>query len=322
MPAILGVMTDQLADLCTRAELDRIAADLATHRRLDTRFSYLGAGAAHWDAFVAWQATDPATNMLLRTRELLRDAHDDLLTLFPPAAAVHLADLGPGNAAPVVDLLARLGAAGRLKTYTAVDLSASMLALAERNLHTVLGAGTPMAFHRRDFATGDLTDLLDAPALVLLVGGTLLNFAAPRTVLRHLRTSLPRPGVLVTTMKIDTTANRTAFRFGATNTGGELPERYRYLLDLLGIEHCTPEFGYDEARGERFLRIRLTAPVTVELPGAAPVHLPAGDTVHLWRYRHHRTPDVLDLFHDNGFDVPVCHLSACGEFLLVAATAR
>ena len=299
----------------TSDDLDRIAADLAATGEIDARYSYMGQGAATWDRFTTWQEGDPTPNVLHFTLGMLRDAHDDLFAALP--GPVRVVDLGPGNGVPVRGVLERLRASGRLDGYSGVDASAEMLAIAEANLRAWLGPAAPLRFHRRDFTAAPLADLRGPATLALLTGGTLLNFADPVAVLRHAREAAD---VVAFVARVDTVANRTFFRFGETETGEDIPVRYRAMLDRLGVhrDRYEPEVGFDDRTRQRFLRIRLTSPVTV----AGRLPLPAGRSVHLWRYHHRTEAELTTMLDAAGYTPLTARRTPDGEFLLLAGTAR
>jgi L-histidine Nalpha-methyltransferase len=293
-------------------ELDHIAAHLAASGEIDARYSYMGeAAAAAWDRFVTWQLREAVPNAVHATRDLLHDAYDDLIG--PLRGPVRVVDLGPGNGVPARDMLERLQASGRLERYIAVDMSVEMLAIAEANLRAWLGPAAPLEFRRRDFVADPLADLRGPATLVLLAGGTLLNFADPVAVLRHVRDVAD---VLVCEVRVDTIVNRALFPMHERGQGDDIPGRYRAMLDSLGVprDRYEPERGFDEMTRQRYLRICLTAPVTV----ADRLVLPAGSRMHLWRYHHHTLDELTAMLGTAGYTPLTNRLSLDGEFLLFA----
>ena len=295
----------------TSEELDRIVADLATTGEIDARYSYMNEGATSWDRFVTWQEGDTTLNSVNTTPGMLRDAYDDLIA--PLRGPVRVVDLGPGNGVPVRGLLERLRAGKRLERYVGVDFSIEMVAIAETNLRAWLGSAAPLVFHRRDFTADSLDDLRGPATLVLIAGGTLLNFADPVAVLRHVR---DLEDVIACAVRVDTIANRTLFPLYEPGEGEDIPRRYRTMLEHLGIqrENYEPERGFDEKTGQRYLRIRLTGPLTV----ADRLTLPTGSHVLLWRYHHHTDVDLSAMLETAGYAPLTDCRSPGGEYMLLA----
>lgn len=295
----------------TSDDLDHIAAHLAATGEIDARYSYMGEGAATWDRHATWQESDTVPNMLHATVSMLRDACDDLVA--PLHGPVRVIDLGPGNGIPVRGMLEQLQAAGRLERYIGVDFSAEMLSIAEANLRAWLGPASLLEFHRRDFAADPLADLRGPATLVLLPGGTLLNFPDPVAVLHHAREAAD---VIAYVASTDTIANRALFRFGEHERGEDIPERYRAMLESLGVrrDQYEPEIGFDSTKRQRYLRVRLTGPVTV----AGRLTLPAGHRVHLWRYQHRSADELAAMLETAGYAPLTVRRSPDGEYLLLA----
>ncbi|WP_433220490.1 L-histidine N(alpha)-methyltransferase [Dactylosporangium sp. CS-047395] len=298
----------------TSDDLDRIAAELAETGEIDSRWVYMAEGAEFWDRYVTWQEGDATPNLTGTALDLLRAAHDDLIA--PLTGPVRVLDLGPGNGIPARGVLERLATAGRLERYIGIDASAEMFAIAERNLRTWLGPDIPLEFHRRNFTADPLTDLRGPATLALLIGGTLLNCTDPVAVLRHARTAAD---VIVHGARVDTVTNRTFFRFSPTETGEDIPDRHRALLDRLGVprSHYEPEIGYDDTTRQRYLRIHVTCPVTV----ADRLTLPAGRRVLLWRYHHLAADEHIAMLEAAGWTKLTARLTPDGEFLLLAGRA-
>ncbi|WP_436532375.1 L-histidine N(alpha)-methyltransferase [Actinoplanes sp. HUAS TT8] len=294
----------------TPEELDELAAHLAATGEIDSRFSYRGDGAAAWDRLATWQQHDPEPNALHATHELLRDAHEDLVAALP--GPIRVVDLGPGNGSPILGLLQRLLDAGRLERYVGVDVSPDMIEIARSHLRARLGPDPRLEFHCRDFTGSPLDDLRGTATMVLLLGGTLLNFADPAAVLRHLR---PAAEVIVYTGRTDA-ADRPVGRFSVGGNGEDIPDKSRRLLDRLGVprDRYEPEIGFDAVTRERFLRIHLTGPVLV----ANRVPLPAGRTVQLWRYQHRSADELIAMRASAGYGPLGQWQTRSGEFVLVA----
>ncbi|GAA0499453.1 hypothetical protein Ade02nite_82940 [Paractinoplanes deccanensis] len=292
-------------------DLDRIAAHLAATGEIDTRYSYTGDGAGSWDRLATWQETGAEPNVLHATLSMLRDMHHELIA--PLHGPVRVVDLGPGNGIPVRGLLQRLRDAGRLERYVGVDASAEMLAIAEANLREWLDPAPPLEFHRRDFTADPLADLRGRATLVFLGGGTLLNFADPVAVLRHVRQVAD---VIVYAARADTVHSRASFRWARDHTGDGMPDDYRSMLERLGVprSHYEPESGFDDTARQRYLRIRLTAPVTI----AGRLTLPPGRRVQLWRYLHRTVEELGAMMTDAGYAPLTARRSPDGEFLLFA----
>ncbi|MEU4689112.1 hypothetical protein [Actinoplanes sp. NPDC023714] len=138
-----------------------------------------------------------------------------------------------------------------------------------------------------------------------------MNFADPAAVLRHIRQAAD---VVAHVARPDSPANRAFFRFAEDET--DFPSEYLTMLEHLGVHRADyePEIGFDDTTRERYLRIHLTAPVTV----AGRVTLPAGRSVQLWRYRHRSPEELTAMMSEAGYAPLLDHRSPDGQFALIA----
>lgn len=313
---------DQILDIITNLEVAR---------EIPRQYNYFGEGANNWDKYVMQRVEEESPNAptLAEAKQLAMNQSylDALLARYK---RVNIIDVGPGNALPIKQFLQHILDSGKLGRYLAIDISPEMLAIAERNIKKWFGDRVSFEADIRDITHERFIDQL-APAsfdvfnaeamnLVLLLGGTLGNFAWPDEVLRVVYHSMGRNDLFVYTLKLDEEKNRHIFDF--TANPGALSPNHRLVFDFLNIDDSfyEVETGYDKARSERYSRVRLTVALSIvfEFPeGRRQLDFEKDDTILLWRYKHQTADEVIDQFKANGFNVLQSSQTEDQEFLLV-----
>jgi hypothetical protein len=159
----------------------------------------------------------------------------------------------------------------------------------------------------------------DTVNIVLLLGGTFVNFRRSSDALRPIHDSLHRDDLFISTLKIDTETSRNYLDLGATK---ESSTPFSYITDLLNIE---PSF-YDIERGfnrvdkMRYVRVVLKQPTTVSfnLGGELrrTVEFNKGDKILLYRAWHLSTLQVIDQLTESGFTLLQASLTRDRQYFL------
>jgi SAM-dependent methyltransferase len=316
-----------------------IVHSIAQRREIPTQYNYVGVGATHWDAYANWMAHQDTPNAVNSAIRLIHGNEARLDDLLSPGQTVRIVDIGPGNALTVRGLIARLLDRKILDRYVAVDISAQMLEIAERNVTAWFDHRVPVELHQGDFCRDGIAGLYNGSTsgrtssqstrnLVLLTGGTLYNFPSPDEVLQNLYNSMRPSDLLLCTVKVDTDSSRRHINLGPGGQAGRLMLNHRVVLDLLNIDESdyVVHQGFREFRRERFVEIRFTRPIVIDFGGAGAgtpsVTIGTQERLLLWRYRHYDAADVLHQFERNGFTIRGADLSASREQLLVVADRR
>lgn len=200
-----------------------IATNLEIHHEIPRQYNYFNGGADHWDTYAARLATDNTPNIVNSTIKLLtinQGYIDDLLSRYKK---VNVIDVGVGNAYPVKDLLEHLLDLKKLGRYIALDISPSVLTIAEKNISEWFGDRMQYEGyvydinrdHFSDFLIDEYTgeDAKDTVNLVLLLGGTLSNMRDSDTGYKMIRDSMGMNDLLIHTKKTRHSVDSTLFRF-------------------------------------------------------------------------------------------------------------
>lgn len=303
-------------DTYSRRQILDIISNLSIHREIPMQYNYMNGGAASWDAWVRRLSEESGHNNLNNSLELLRLSKDSLDQLLSDYRKVNIVDLGAGNAYPVKELISHLAANKKLNRYIALDISESLLGIAEDNINEWFGGEVNFEGHVRDITYERFDDLLvddmlsdDADStvnLVLFLGATPMNFRSFSDVMKVVYGSMGEGDLLAYTGKPDSKASRRYFDFSARNQVVEVPPIARYALDLLniGTDLYEVETGYDEVKRMRYVRIRFTAPLSVKFSfgtNSRVINIEKGETVLLLRIKHMTALETIAEFEKAGF---------------------
>jgi len=304
-------------DIYSRRQILDIITNLDVHGEIPRQYNYMQDGARNWDNWLQRLAKDKSPNILKGTIELLNANIGAIERLLVDGKRVNIIDLGVGNAYPVKELLGYLTNRNMLHRYIGVDISPSMLAVAQKNIDEWYGEKVKFEGYVRDISHEHFDDLLvddmlskeadDTINLVLLLGATPVNFKSFEDVLKAVHSSMGSRDLLMYTGKPDTEASRGYFDFNPTpGLVATLSPNHQYMLDLLNIDKSfyDVEMGFDSVKRMRYVRVRLKTALTVEFQSGdiqRRVALEKGDTILMLRIWHKTALEMIATFEKVGF---------------------
>ncbi len=321
----------------TREQIADIISNLTTYREVPVQYSYIGGGASYWDEY-AWRLVDQDRGTIKNTIQLLDSNLGSLDRLIGNRKRVNVVDLGVGNALPIQGILQYLVERGILGRYIAIDVSAQMLEIAERNIKQWFGDSVIFEGYQRDMTCERFKDLLvddylaggadESINLVFLLGGTLLNFRNPDDVLRIINNSMMPGDLLIHCVKLDTPQSRRYFDFSNVRLGEDKPpSQYTYMLEQLNIDQSCYELEayFDEELKARFLKARLKVALTIEFDlgdALRRVELGKNEHITLLRIWHRDVWGAINQFMKNGFGLLQASQTSNHEYLLTISDLR
>jgi len=295
-----------------------IITNLSVHAEIPLQYNYLHEGALNWESRMKRFEAEGAHNSLMSTIELITDNLVMIDRFLRGKSKVNVIDLGVGNARPVKELLAHLLERGVLHRYIGVDISPAMLQIAERNIKNWYGERVKFEGYVRDITQEQfddlvVSDMLDEKAdqtlnIVLLLGGTPVNFRSSDDALKPIFNSMHRNDLLLHTLKTDTEASRRSLDLGSTPAPLEVASNpFKYILDLLNIDETSYEVesGYDNEKRMRYVRARLKTAIQInfDLGGTKKrtISLEKGEAILLFRAWHISAQDIISELGNAGF---------------------
>lgn len=304
-------------DIYNDRQILDIITNLSVHAEIPLQYNYMQDGARRWEDRMKRFESEGEANSLMSTIELLQDNIVTINRFIKNKKKVNVIDLGVGNARPIKNLLGHLKACGVLHRYIGIDISPSMLEIAKRNIHEWFGDSITFEGYARDISSEQFDDLVVADMLdedadqtiniVLLLGGTAMNFRSSDDAFKPIFKSMQRNDLLIYGIKPDTEASRRHLDLGPTPGSLSLAPNFKYILDLLNIDDklYTTESGFDYERKMRYVRVRLKAAIDIQfdLGGTKrrSVTLEKGQAILLFRAWHRSTPEIITELGDVGF---------------------
>lgn len=320
-------------NLYSKRQILDIITNLTLHREIPRQYNYFDGGAANWERFALYMWERRGANLLKSTVELIRANLDAIDLLLDHSTKINLIDIGPGNALPVKELLQHLLDTGKLHRYIAVDISESMLNIAEKNIKQWFGNQIPFEGYVKDITYERFDDLIvddmlnqgaeRVANLALLLGATPMNFREPYDTLKVIYKSLGNDDLLIYTDKPDSEAERRSFAVNAEPGPAvhALSSKYSFIFDLLNIDESLyeVEMGYSKESRERYIRVRLKTALTIKFTfpeGQREVALEKGESVLLWRVWHQTALEIISEFEKRGFRLLQAGLTKDRQYFL------
>lgn len=317
----------------SRRQILDIISNLTTNHEIPLQYNYIGNGATNWSNWTNRIIEEDTPGILGGTIELVSSNLDHIEKLLRNYEKVNVIDVGVGNALPSKNLVGHLLKIGKLNRYIAIDISQSMLDIAEQNIKTWFAGKVRFEGHIRDIMYERFDDLIVDDMLgnkggrtinlVLVLGSTPANLRFPIDALRIIHSSMSSDDLLLYTRKPDTKAARRYFNFstekGATTT---LSPLYGLTLKLLGIDDSLydAEMGFDDDARMRYVRVRLKTALTIHFTfddgGEREVKFEKGDVILVFRVWHQTLLELISQFDEVGFSLLQSSLTQDREYLL------
>lgn len=313
-----------------RRKILDIIRSINIHKEILDEFNYFDEGAEDWDKWVKRLESDTTPNYLGGTRTLLRENFATIDKLSKVYTRVNVIDIGAGNGYPVRELLTYLVEQGKLNKYIAIDISQDMLNIVERNIHEWFDGKVKFEGHVRNvtyerFDDVLVDDMLDEQGdqtfnLVLLLGGTAMNFRSPKAAFQTIYGSMGPDDMLIYVVKPDTDASRRYFDFSQSETGVGA-KNFTPIIELLDIDASLYdlEMGFDEKKHMRYVRMRFKTALTIEFvleSGKHSVKFEKGETLLLLRIWHQTPLEIISEFEEVGFTLLHSDLTEDRQFLM------
>jgi len=301
-------------ELYNQEQIYDIVSNLEVNREIPRQYNYFGAGANNWDNYANHLAEEEIQNNLTATIELLSSNEDYIDKLLIKYSQVNVIDLGVGNALPVRPFLNHLLEIGKLGRYIAVDISPSMLEIAENNINKWFdgkvkyeGYNLDIDRYRFDHFLADEYIKSKAPQtanIILFMGGTIQNFRKPSSVLKVIHDSMGVNDFVIHQQKLDTHSSRRYFDFNPNPSHSTLAPNHRFIFNLLNIDESFYEvdMGFDVEKSERYIRVILKIALSVRFKfsgGERIVNFDKNDVIMLWRARQNNALEIVSLLREN-----------------------
>lgn len=328
--------TERFYTLYSERQILDIIHNLENYRDIPRQYNYFAEGADYWNTHIHNLLAQSSPNILNATTSLLETHLQYLGKLLEPYSRVNILDIGVGNALPVRGILEFLATSKKLGSYTAIDTSERMLAIAKSNLRQWFGDELQIESYSRDIRFERFGDVIKRVPrqekttvnLVLFLGALLINHRDPYEVLQVFRESMLYNDILIYTSATNLGApdRRNVYTVSST-VSNPIPMMYRFILDELNIDPSlyTVEIGFDEKESARYLKVKLKHAVSIEFKlkkGSWVVDLNKDDSIQLLYARSETAFDVANQFQARGFNPLLLSKTDDNHFMLLISNLQ
>ena len=318
-------------------QLSDIISSLETYREFPFRLLYCGIAGQRWDEYLHKLNDAGSNNLLLNTKSSLSMSKEYWTFLLSEYDFVNVVDVYVGNGLASKDLLLQLRELGKLNRYLAIDSSEELLAITKANIEKWFGGKIVPETYNLDLSYENFRDALTYPPkpsvqgkvlnLVLLLGGTIMNFREPDIVLQNIRLGMRGTDLLMTSLKLDSPRARRFFDFSLPTDSHELPLHNRNAFELLGIDTSLykVEQRYDDKEKARLISIILNVNLSLAFNVGGTervIDFAKGERILVLRIRHYSDAAMLNMLKYNNYSLLLALRSKDEEYLTTISRAE
>ncbi|MBC7406138.1 MAG: L-histidine N(alpha)-methyltransferase [Candidatus Parcubacteria bacterium] len=246
---------DEVYNILDETQIHALMADLKANKNISFKFAYLGDGSKNWHTLM--RQYDYGCNQ--KDAYLLKQSLNLILDHYNDDTVFNIIDIGCGTAEPIFQFLTDLKSAGKLNSYTALDISESILKL-NKEVITAAFPTVPYDNIVADFETRSLQRKIFQNSylgntktinLALCLGGTLYNYEDYIISLYHIRDALsPLDKLIISNPFLGNDLDNYSFD---NYLGSDFKKFINWFPSLLGFneENCSEIQGYNEKTGFR-----------------------------------------------------------------------
>lgn len=327
----------QFYNLYSQQQIFDITNSLDMYHEIAPDYTYFDGGADYWDKYTQRLAAEKLPNLLSNTINQIKVNQSYIDDLVSRYERINIVDIGPGNALPVRGLLQHLLDQNKLGRYVALDISPSILKIAERNIRSWFGSKVAFEGHQIDIKYDRFAHLLIENTLVdnvnkvvnivVSFGAGFSNLRSPDDAFKTVRSSMNRQDLFVHNLKLDSKTSRQYFDLGLRTKSTSFDVHERMMVDLLNIDESLydVEVGYDDQRRQRYIRIRLKVALAITFSlekGDRVIEFNKNDTILVWRYWHQSAEEVTAQLARNDFDVLQTSQTEDKDYLLTISRVK
>lgn len=280
------VAKDELYEILTKKDIISLLNTIEIHRTIPTKYSYFGKGAELWDVQSRHKEYN-GENGFSYFEETFRK-----YTLgYFENKKINIIDIGQGNSLPLIPLLKNLIQTDQLNKYIAIDISAEMLHISNKNLDAHNIPDKYRFQYQLDYENESLQSILfearegnevDSANLIMMLDTNVNTTDIPVKVLQHIRDGMFPDDYLCISAGHDSPEYRTI-----STVVTDTINRRLYIPSLLGLtsEDYELEQKYNDQlqRKENNLIMRKDITIKVERLNRS-IELLKGQRLNIWMY--------------------------------------
>lgn len=331
--------TDKFYEIFNEDQIIDIVNNIKIHHEIPHKYAYFDGSASFWDTYVK----NGFEKSVQQTIDIINFQKDYLYSILKKYDQINLVDIGPGNGAPVKDLLNFLIEKKLLRKYIAIDYSPEILNITEKNLKEWISKDLPFEGHIKDITTDNFQELLfrnthltgtdngKCANLLIFVGSTIENQLQYDQSLLTIRQSMGENDFFILGQSVlENDRNHSInLGFSASSTSKKNADLEQELvtLDLLNIDedHFEVERKYDDNTKSKTIAIKMLIDLEIEIQTKTfkeTLKLSKNDRIVIYRHNYHTSKEVINRLSKIGFKFIQGTSSIEGDQLIVLSKLK
>jgi hypothetical protein len=306
-PKLYSILTDE--------QLLALTNSVIINSSIPLKYVYMGDGAKNWDEFynTIYHTNDKEIKKygLDADEYLFEKTFSFLERYMEDFDIINIIDIGPGNSRALFDEVENLIDRKKLGHYIAVDISDTMLEIAQKTFTKKFSSIYFKSF-QLDFEINSLQNILFAAKdinndkkilnIVTCLGATIGNVESQTKVLQNIKEGLFSEDLLVISNPLDDPSKRSFF----ATLGKPIGDKHAlYISSLLGLnqDHYTKELIYNPENKHREYNLIMKQAIQIVLKDDRIINLSDGQKLNVWRNRQDTFEYIAQKMQDNNFNL-------------------
>lgn len=324
-------------EIFSESQISEIILGLENYNEILLKYTYLKSGAVDWQNYSKRTIKENIINTISNTQTILNNSIDKILSYVEDKQKINLIDIGPGDIAPIKNMLHRLVLENKINKYIGIDFSPEMLKICETEFKKEFPDNIMLDLFvedvSNDFFQSNLFKLsretgLDQNNLnvILFIGSTIENEPNYSKTLLNIVSNISKRDILVIGQTLDSDSGKSYFDLSdISNDTLEAPQQFLWIPRLLNIlpEEHTIEKYYSEQENCRKADLILNTDIVIDFSYFginSSLEFRKGERITLWRHRHHSFDEIITEFNNAGLEI--IHTTTSKDMAQVLIMAR
>lgn len=326
-------------EIFNEEQISELILGIENHNEILHKYTYLNVGAKDWQNYSIRTFKENIANTISNTQTLLNNSTNIILGTLDIDQKFNVIDIGPGDLAPVIDLLDLMIKNLSINKYVGIDFSSEMLDITQSEFlkryqnkipyEQLVGDATKDFFqHKLLKLSKDSNSQSKLKNLIMFVGSTIENEPSTFKTLLNIVSSLNKEDIILIGYTLNSTSGKSYFDLKDDNDDKKesiLNEKNKWIPDLLQItsDLYNVEQYYSEEETSRKMDLILNSDLEIEFNYdklSTQLKFRKGDRITVWRHKHHSLAEIVRDFDKAGLEI--MHTTTSKDMAQILIMAR